>query len=1043
MRPLLSTSLVLFASTIASAQRSNAAPRSADGPQLAPAPFADLRWRSIGPAIYGGRVVDIDVARVAGQPDAIYALAENGGVFKSTSDGASWTPVFDGVNTMMSMGDIAVAPSNPNVVWLGTGSGLNPTYYWGEGVFKSVDAGRTWTHMGLAETRHIGRVAVHPTNPDVVFVAAGGRMWGSNPERGLFKTSDGGRTWKKVLYVDDVTGASDVLFEPGNPQVLYATTYQRQRKSYGGIGVGPGSAIYKSTDGGETWTKLTRGLPAQDKGRIGLTISPVDPKVVYADLEVGGAVYTGPSGEPGDCPPESRSANAVRGQFDAGEGGIYLTTDGGESWQHVYNRSDQPVGSFVQIRADPKDRNRVYREGTGFYVSEDMGRTFRSINTNLHGDYRSLWVDPDDPNHLIIGNDGGLGITWDRTATWNYRNNLPIGEYWEASVDMRDPFLVCGGLQDNGIWCLPSAVRNRNGISNRDAFAVGGGDGMFFQIDPRDTNYAFIEVNSSSTSNSIQRLSLSNLQRQSARPGQVRPISCLAAERARRFVGTDSSYRWAWNTPIVFSSVTPGVVYAGGNVLFKSTDRGGSWRPISPDLTSRVNRDTIRVMGKAIGRVNYSPGGGPAANPSLSAIFGSITGIGESPRDGRVLYTGSDDGQVQVTRDGGATWTNVTRKIPSLPPFMYVSTVAPSAHVAGRVYATFDGHFNNDEHAYVFVSNDYGASWRRITTGLPETSVFRIAEDPRDANLLVVGHVRGVHFSNDAGAHWQSLSTNMPTIPARSIVFHPRDDALVVGTYARGIWILDDVAPLRALTTAAMQREALLVSVTRGRQWNSTATTPNFGVAEFYAPNPELDPVITYFMRDGASGDAKIEITDARGTVVRTLAGPATRGVHRVSWDMHLAPAMASGQPAGGGRGGRGSAAATGPLVMPGKYRVAIGIPGVARTLTGELTIQGDPLDTRFTASERLARQQALIGIHGIQQTIARVRGTNVTLPPELLAELTRLTGVTNTLLRTIESYNAAPTADQRQQIAWARDDANRAAAAYDRLRQRGSGDRR
>jgi photosystem II stability/assembly factor-like uncharacterized protein len=1037
MRSLPTASLALLLATAIDAQAPSTRGTQSEGPRLAPPAFSSLRWRSIGPAIFGGRINDIEVARIAGQPDQIYVLPENGGVFKSTNEGASWTPVFDGVNSLMSMGDIAVAPSNPNIVWLGTGSGLNPTYYWGEGVYKSTDAGRTWSHVGLAETRHIGRIVVHPTNPDIAFVAASGRMWGPNPERGLFKTIDGGRSWKKVLYVDPNTGASDVLFEPGNAQVLYATTYQRQRTGYGGIGVGPGSGIHKSVDGGETWRKLTSGIPTQDKGRIGLTISPVDPKVVYADLEVGGAVYSGPSGEFGDCPPESRQANAVRGQFDAGEGGIYRTTDGGETWQQVYNRSDQPVGSFTQIRADPKDRNRLYREGTGFYVSEDMGQTFRPINSNLHGDYRSLWIDPDDPNHLIVGNDGGLGISWDRTVSWTYRNNLPIGEYWELTVDSRDPYLVCGGLQDNGIWCIPSAVRNRNGISNRDAFAVGGGDGMFFQIDPRDTNYAFIEVNSSSTANSIQRLSLANLQRQSARPGQVRPLSCLTEDpRSRaRFVGSDSSYRWAWNTPIVFSKMTPGVVYAGGNVLFKSTNRGGSWTPISPDLTSRVNRDTIRVMGRAIGRVNYSPGGGPAANPSLSATFGSITWIGESPLDGRVIYTGSDDGQVQVTRDGGATWTNVTRNITGAPPFTFVSTVLPSAHVAGRVYATFDGHFNNDERAHVFVSNDFGRSWRAITTGLPLTSVFRIAEDPRDPNVLVVGHVRGAHFSNDAGARWQSLNTNMPTIPVRTVIFHPRDDALILGTYARGIWILDDVAPLRALTADRMQRGPQLVSVTKGRQWNVPSVLPIYGVAEYYAPNPELDPVISYYLRDAASGNATIRISDAQGSVVRTLSGPAASGLNRVTWDMHMDAANPDA-PTGGRGGGRGSAqGAGGPLVLPGTYRVSIEIPGVAPPLRGDLTIQSDPRDARFKMADRMERQTAMMTVYGMQKELSRARSAT---DARLRAEVDRLIGVTGTLLRSLESFNAAPSADHRQQIAWARADLTRLTAAMSSSSQSG-----
>lgn len=1026
-----------------------------NGPQLAPPLFAGLIWRNLGPALYGGRIIDIDVARIPGRADQIYVLPENGGVYKSSDNGVSWTQVFGNENTMMSMGDIAVAPSSPNTVWLGTGSGLNPSYYWGEGVYKSTDGGQTWTNMGLRETRHIGRIVVHPTNPNIVFVAAAGRLWGPSTERGLFRTTDGGATWTKVLGGDPLTGASDVVVNPHDPRVVYATLYQRLRNGFGGNGVGPGSGIYKSTDGGGTWTKLTHGLPTEDLGRIGLTISPVDPNLVYADVEVGGAVYSAPAGAEGDCPPASVSSNAVRGQFETGNGGIYRTTDGGATWEHVFSRSDQPVSSFVQIRADPKDRNRVYREGTGFYVSDDMGHTFRSINTNLHGDYRSLWVDPDDNQHLIIGNDGGLALSWSRGATWDYRNTLPIGEYWELSVDHRDPYYVCGGLQDNGIWCVPSAVRDRNGISRRDAFSVGGGDGMFFQIDPRDTNYAFIEVNSASTDNSIQRLDLATLQRQSARPGMMRPVSCLDAQHGvtlGRAFAKDPSYRWAWNTPIVFSTVTPGVVYAGANVLFRSTDRGGSWKVISPDLTSRIDRDTVRIMGKPVGKVNYSPGGGPAANPLLSPLFGAITWIGESPLDGHVLYTGTDDGQVQVTRDGGATWTNVTSNIPELPPHTFVTSVQPSRFAAGRVYATFDGHFNNDERAYVYVSDDFGKHWRAITNGLPSTAVTRIAEHPRSANLLVVGHSRGVHFSNDGGATWHSLSTNMPTVPVRSVVFQERDNSLVVGTYGRGVWVLDDVGPLETLTPDAIKSLALLASVTRGRQWHRFSLGPTYGAGEFYAPNPEFDPVISYYVRDAATGPAAIVISDAKGQRVRTLSGPAAAGLDRVTWDMRYTSAT-EGKAAGGrrGRGGRGGGRGgtdaspdAGPLVLPGTYAFAVTVPGVDHPLRGEIHVEGDPMDHTFTSTQRLARQDALMRLYRLQKDLVDARagmepGSGVTSAGTTLdaarigAELDRLIGITGTLMRAIESFSSVPTADQRQQMDWAAADAARALALVNR----------
>ena len=698
--------------------------RISEGPRQAPAVFASLVWRNIGPTTMGGRIDRVAVSRVRGQPDRIYIAPSTGGVFKSVNGGMSWSPIFDEVIGSKSMGDIAVAKSNPDILWVGTGEETTVAYYWGDGVYKSTDGGKTWTNMGLKDTRHTGRIAIHPTNPDIVLVAAQGHLWGPNPERGVFKTTDGGVTWKKVLFVDDNTGANEVLFDPSNPQVVYASTYQRQRKIYGGITVGPGSSIYKSTDGGDTWRKIDKGLPSVEMGRIGLDVSPVDPQLIYADVEVSGARYPAPQGSDGDCPPPGSSGRGINA-FES-PGGVYRSTDGGETWEHVNARLDQPAGYFVQVRADPKDRNRVYRLGLGFYVSDDMGKTFRTVPTRLHGDYHELWIDPDDNNHLIVSNDGMVGISRDRGLTWDNRDNIPVAEYWEMNVDNRDPFYICGGTQDNGNWCVPSATRNRNGISRQDVFTVGGGDGMHFQIDPRDTNYAFIETNSVTTTSSIQRLNLATLQRQSAKPGVGRPISCYDGARvwangARglgRGAGNDPSYRWGWNAPILWSSVTPNVVYAAGNVLFKSTDRGGSWKAISPDLSSRVDRDTVFVMGKKIGTVNYSPGGGPSTNPLSTSLYGQITWIGESPLNGQVLYVGTDDGQVQVTRNGGVSWTNVTKNIPGLPPHTFASTVLASQHVAGRVYATFDGHQNDDFGTYVYVSDNYGQSWRKITNGL-------------------------------------------------------------------------------------------------------------------------------------------------------------------------------------------------------------------------------------------------------------------------------------------------------------------------------------
>ncbi len=595
---------------------------------------------------------------------------------------------------------------------------------------------------------------------------------------------------------------------------------------------------------------------------------------------------------------------------------------------------------------------------------------------------------------------------------------------------------------------------------------------MFFEIDPRDTTYAFTEVNSSSTTNSIQRLSLANLQHQSAKPGVGRPKTCVEAELSASHVirggppgvprgfGSDPAYRWGWVTPIVFSAVTPNVVYSAANVLFKSTDRGGSWKPISPDLTKRINRDTIYIMGKAVGTVNYSPGAGTTSNPLMTPLFGTITFIAESPLNGQVLYTGTDDGQISVTRDGGASWTNVTPKIPGLPPFTFTSSVAASRFVPGRVYATFDGHFNHDDGTYVYVSEDFGQSWKLIIDGLPKTSVSRIAEDPRDAHVLVVGHARGVHFSNDGGEHWQSLNTNMPTVPIRSIVFQPRDNSLIAGTYARGVWILDDVGPLQKLTPDAVKNEALLVSITRGRQWELQSLGPTSGEGLLYLPNPEFNPTISYFVRDGAQGNAIITISDALGAKIRTLSGSANRGLNRVVWDMHMdaaTPARGGGR-GGGGGGGRGNAGGDGggPLVLAGKYTVAITVPGTAATLKGTVTVETDPLDSKFSAHDRQVRQDAMMQLYSLQKELVRDGAAAQALEGEqdaikrdltangaggataradslnvrvqhIAAEIDRVIGVAGTITRALESFNSVPTADQRSQMAWVFDDAVRA----------------
>jgi photosystem II stability/assembly factor-like uncharacterized protein len=950
-----------------------------------PGLLSALRWRSIGPAATGGRIDDFAVARVPGAPDAIYVATAAGGIFKSTNQGTSWTPVFDRVDAMMSIGDVAVAPGNPSIVWAGTGEANNrQSSSWGDGVYKSTDAGRTWTAAGLRDSRHIGRIVLHPTSPDVVYVAAAGHLWGPNAERGVFKTADGGRTWTRSLFVDENTGATDLVIDPQNPEVLFAAMYQRQRTAWGFNGGGPGSGIYRTENGGATWTKLAAGLPRADKGRIGLDLFRGDGRIVYATVEAPGR-----------------------------ESGVYRSVNRGDSWEQLTALNPRPM-YFSQIRVDPKDRDRVYLLGSnrGFYVSDDGGRNFRDVFSTVHSEDHALWIDPDDTNHLIVGGDGGVSISWDRGATWLFRDNLPVSQFYEISVDMQDPYTICGGLQDNGHWCVPSATRLRTGISNRDAFNIGGGDGFYARIDPGDARTVVIE----SQEGRANRVDLATLERQSIQPLYPNPD-------APSRTGGVSQLRWNWNTPIAMSGSDPKVLYIGANVLFRSRDRGVTWKAISPDLTSNIDRSTLQMMGARVAE-------GALSRHDGQTSFSTLTTIAESPLDARVIYTGTDDGQVQMTRDGGQTWTNLTARVTGLPRGTYVSSLLASRHAAGRVYATFDGHFTDDDRAYVYVSDDFGQTWRSIASDLPETSVHKLREHPRNARLLFLGHERGIHFSIDAGTHWSTLGLNMPPVPVDDLLVHPRDNDLIVGTHGRGIWVLDNIGVLETLTPESIATDGFLAPPARAQLLAVYSPQAWYGAGQFFAPNPDFGAAIDYYLRDAGgalSSTVRIAVTDASGVLVRTIAGTATRGVNRVRWDLRRDPPLSPGEAANP----PGNPEPVGPMVESGKYSVAVQLP-TGRTLKAPIVVEDDPRIHR-PDGDRRARQAALLKLYEIEKTIGRSRSaaraqsagaTAGRAPGPLAPRLDQLIGsLTNelsqaaTLSRVIEGYSGPPTGDQRRQI--------------------------
>jgi photosystem II stability/assembly factor-like uncharacterized protein len=1038
--------------------------------QVDPGALTGLEWRSIGPAATGGRIADLAVVKSPGQADIIYVATTTGGVFKSVNAGISFAPIFDHAGAMMSTGAIAVAPSNPTVVWVGTGEADNrQSSSWGDGVYKSLDAGATWQKTGLTDTRHVGKIVIHPADPNTVYVAANGHLWGPNPERGVFKTTDGGKTWKKVLYKDENTGAIDLVMDPKNPDVLYAAMYQHQRKGWGYNGGGPGSGIFRSMDGGATWTELKHGLPAGDKGRIGLAVFAGDNRALYAIVEAD-PTPAGRGGGGGGGGGRGGGRGAVSGDRITARGGIFRSLDSGETWQHMTGLNPRPM-YYSRIYIDPKDVNRVYVMGSnrGVFISDDGARNFREVFSEVHGEDHILWIDPESPNHMVVGGDGGVSISFDRGATWLFRLNLPIGQFYNISVNNRDPFTVCGGLQDNGSWCTPVATNLTYGVSFKEAYNVGGGDGVHAAF--ADDHTLLV----SSQNGSTGRVDIDTMERQTI--GPVPP-------EEKPGVGAPG-HRWYWTAPLIVSTHDSNTVYTAAEVLFRSTDRGVTWKAISPDLTANIDREKLTMMGGLV------PGSALSRHDGQSN-FSAITVIAESPIDKSLLYTGGDDGSIQMTRDGGGHWTNLTKNVGGLPPTLNISGIVPSKYAAGRVYLTVDGHYSDDYHAYVFVSEDYGNTWRAINAGLPEASVHRLREHPTKAELLVVGTEMGVYATFDRGGRWSSLNTNVPPVPVYDVLFQEKSNALVLGTHGRSIWVLDHIEPLTAITPDITAKEFLFPIPAVHHQFLFTGQFW-FGYGEFFAPNPPAGAVITYTRPSAAPGGVPIVISDATGKTIRTLRGPAKAGLNRACWDLResapipepapepapeptqtpLAECIAtpathdiatsplippSGQipnaqgEGGGGRGGRG----LGPAVLPGHYTVAVG------SLKQEMTVEPDP---HFTISDadRKARHSAILSAYTLQQQLVPARDAARLLADQMAglrqyfsaagvsaavgaidkatAEITRVQGQVDRAIaaaaqaeNAMESYDGLPTAAQLKQIEWAWEDGTAAAVAVNKL---------
>lgn len=865
-----------------------------------------LPWREVGPTIMGGRISDLAV--VESDPAVFYVATATGGVWKTDNSGITFEPIFDDEVTA-SIGDVTVAPSNPNVVWVGTGEPQNrQSSPWGNGVYRSTDGGKTWDHLGLENTHHISRIAVHPRDPDVAYVAAMGHLWGPNTERGVYRTMDGGQNWEQLLFIDEHTGAIDLAMDPSDPQTLFVAMYQRQRRAWGYNGGGPGSGIYRTTNGGRSWAEMTEGLPEGDKGRIGLDIYRRDGNfvcaLVEADLRRPGQGFGG--GDRGDV-----------------QNGVYCSTDRGTTWEHRSTTNNRPM-YYSQIRIDPNDPERMYLGGSDLFRTSDGGRTFTNDAADgVHLDHHALWINPENSDHLVLGSDGGVSISWDRSDNWFQFRNLPLAQLYEVGADMRDPYHVCGGLQDNGSWCAPSDTWSNQGIRTRDWYNVGSGDGFFTVMHPTDTSLMFAE----SQGGNLSRVDLSTNER-----SRMRPAGRPGAD------GEDPDLRWNWDTPVLLSAHDDNTVYIGANVLFRSGDLGQSWEAISPDLTWAIDRDTLSIMGVPGGEAQLSRNDG-------QSTYGNLTAIAESPLDPALLYTGSDDGRVHVTRDGGANWTDITANFDELPDFTYATRIVASGGAEGTAYIAFDGHRSDDFTAYVYRTDDYGEDWALITDGLPVSSVSALAQHPDNTDLLFVGNEIGVWVSIDAGQQWVRMHGDLPTVPVDDIKIHPRENDLILGTHGRGIWISDDITPLERLTESAMMAAAHLFPVRRATSYNSynpQGWTP--GIWE--ADNPPAGARIRYHLA-ADSDDATLRVTDATGNPIRLLDSPGEAGFHEVIWDLRLEEEDANG-----------GTMEPGPRVMPGTYIVEL--------TTGSDIIQTElvvRLDPRVTMARRpmMARHLSML----------------------------------------------------------------------------------
>ncbi len=962
---------VLPHQTLSAQSRSRPQPAAKDTDPTAGLSLGAFRLRSIGPALTSGRIADFAVN--PRDKSEFFVATASGGVWKTTNAGTTFTPVFDGQGSY-SIGCVTLDPNNPNIVWVGTGENNNQrSVAYGDGVYKSEDGGTSWKNVGLKASEHVGMIAVDPRDSEVVYVAAYGPLWSPGGDRGLYKTTDGGETWTAVLTINENAGVSEVHFDPWNPDVLYATAHQRRRHVFTQISGGPDSAIYKSVDAGKTWKKINRGLPGGDLGRIGLAVSPIVPHLLYAIVEA-----------------------------QAGRGGFYRSTNGGASWER---RSGYTAsGNYYQeIFCDPKDADRVYSMDVFLQVTDDGGATWDALgDESKHWDAHAFWVDPNNTDYYLTGNDGGVYESFDRGGTWKYMPNLPVTQFYKVTVDYDEPFYnVYGGTQDNYSQGGPSRTTSAHGIVNSDWIITQGGDGFESAVDPENPNIVYAQS---------QHASLVRFDRASGESMAIQP-------KPRK---GEKDYRWNWDSPLLISPHSPTRLYFAANKVFRSDDRGDSWTVISDDLTRQIDRNTLEVMGRVW------PMDAVAKNASTSQ-YGNIVALDESPVQDGLLYAGTDDGLIQVTEDGGKAWRKI-ESFPGVPDRTYVNDIIASHHERNTVYAAFNNHKNGDFKPYILKSTDLGKTWTPIVSGLPERgSVYALAEDHVRKDLLFSGTEFGLFVTLDGGRHWKKLGSGLPTIAVRDLEIQRRENDLVLATFGRGFYILDDYSPLREITAETLAKDGHLFPVKDTLMFVEKQPLGSLGSRDkgfqgesyFTVPNPPVAAVFAYHLKDVPKSlrDMRREeedklvkagrpvpyptyeqmkaeedeepsfliftITDEEGQIVRELREPARKGLNRALWDLKY-PSLSPTNPA------QASPTSSGPsstFVIPGSYSVslAMSVGGALKALAGPVPFKVHALGTLTLPAEDRAELAAF-------QKRVRKLGHSVNAASSVLRELGTLT---------------------------------------------------